>query len=183
VLNGNNAGPLVRLPASDTVTGSPAPSTIDVGERPGPDFHACRASPQGQPRHCCIWAKRVAGRQQSGVPPAQRAARSAQSDQFRVAKVAFWGSGGGSRRRDRQMQQCEAGRQGTARYGATWPFVVAGGRSPSTSARQRGRSLVAVRRPDTKQRPSDRPLSWGFGARREGFEPPTARSVVWCSIR
>jgi hypothetical protein len=24
-------------------------------------------------------------------------------------------------------------------------------------------------------------LTWGFGARREGFEPPTARSVDWCS--
>ena len=57
-------------------------------------------------------------------------------------------------------------------------IVVAGGRSRSGSARRRGRSLVAVRWPESSQRPSDRPLSWGFAARREGFEPPTARSVV-----
>jgi len=57
-------------------------------------------------------------------------------------------------------------------------MVVAGGRSRVGTARQRGRNLVAVRRPETKQRPVAGPLSCGFLARREGFEPPTARSVV-----
>jgi hypothetical protein len=33
----------------------------------------------------------------------------------------------------------------------------------------------------SKQSKQPRPLTWGFGARREGFEPPTARSVAWCS--
>jgi hypothetical protein len=47
------------------------------------------------------------------------------------------------------------------------------------SARQRGRSLVAVRAIDSASNPVAGPLSCGFGARREGFEPPTARSVVW----
>jgi hypothetical protein len=31
-----------------------------------------------------------------------------------------------------------------------------------------------------KQSNRPRPLTWGFGARREGFEPSTARSVAWC---
>jgi hypothetical protein len=34
---------------------------------------------------------------------------------------------------------------------------------------------------ETSEANSPRPLTWGFGARREGFEPPTARSVAWCS--
>jgi hypothetical protein len=33
----------------------------------------------------------------------------------------------------------------------------------------------------TSKANSPRPLTWGVGARREGFEPPTARSVGWWS--
>jgi hypothetical protein len=56
---------------------------------------------------------------------------------------------------------------------------VAGGRSRVESARQRGRRWSQSSTPDTSQRPGKGRLSWGFAARREGFEPPTARSVVW----
>lgn len=47
VLDGNNAGPLKQLPASDSKTGSYAPRGVDVSERPPPDFQPGRASPPG----------------------------------------------------------------------------------------------------------------------------------------
>src|SRR5215218_9332570 len=46
--------------------------------------------------------------------------------------------------------------------------------------RDSGESLTASLT-QSKQNKQPRPLTWGFGARREGFEPPTARSVAWCS--
>jgi glucose/sorbosone dehydrogenase len=57
-------------------------------------------------------------------------------------------------------------------------IVVAGGRSRSGSARQRGRSLVATAglTPPATRPHGHRPAV--MVARREGFEPPTARSVV-----
>jgi hypothetical protein len=48
--------------------------------------------------------------------------------------------------------------------------------------RNSGESLTASLT-QSKQNKQPRPLTWADGARREGFEPPTARSVVWCSIR
>ena len=45
-----------------------------------------------------------------------------------------------------------------------------------------GESLTASLT-QSKQNKQPRSLTWADGARREGFEPPTARSVVWCSIR
>src|SRR4029453_1718693 len=50
--------------------------------------------------------------------------------------------------------------------------------------RNSGESLTAsltASLTQSKQNKQPRPLTWADGARREGFEPPTARSVAWCS--
>jgi hypothetical protein len=51
-------------------------------------------------------------------------------------------------------------------------MVVAAGRSPSGSARQRGRSLVANRRPPARQGLCPRPLTSGFGSAPRGIRTP-----------
>jgi hypothetical protein len=54
--------------------------------------------------------------------------------------------------------------------------------SATLPGRESGRSLTAPQ-PDGWPRPAMWGLTCRCYARREGFEPPTARSVVWCSIR
>jgi hypothetical protein len=51
-------------------------------------------------------------------------------------------------------------------------IVVACGRSRVGSGRQRGRSLVAVRRPQSDQQPHNRPLSCGSGGAPRGIRTP-----------
>jgi hypothetical protein len=52
---GNNAGPLAMVPCVRLCYGLTSTKHHRRRRATRPDFHACRASPQGHSRLCCIW--------------------------------------------------------------------------------------------------------------------------------
>src|SRR5215211_492646 len=173
------------FPASDSVTGSPAPSTIDVGERPAPIF-----TPAGRHRRdirdSVAAGRRVACR--SRAQPRDQIAKAGSSNAVATRRLAGSSIASSSWPRRRfwtkacpanttvALRSCLSPRIGRSRaFGRPWSHSmrllgywsvrcqVAGGRSSSTSGYAAARSVVTSRR---DPRRADGPLGEPAGSRR-----------------